>query len=180
MKACARCKVTVYCDADCQKRHWKKEHKHICTPQGGAKLEKVFASDDHRPSLLYDVAGATPFPAEDLVVTGINTKRGTMHVGLSTKELKETKDENGVSLYDKGARRKPKTRNIHGNKEVKGCWRRLSSPPKTDHCVVDTIVCSSSSSCSHLSMAGGRGCAMISAVLSKATSQLRLQAWTKR
>ena len=29
---CGRCKMVFYCNADCQKSHWKKEHKLVCKP----------------------------------------------------------------------------------------------------------------------------------------------------
>lgn len=31
MSKCSRCKVATYCNADCQTKHWKKEHKKKCT-----------------------------------------------------------------------------------------------------------------------------------------------------
>jgi hypothetical protein len=32
--SCGKCKVTQYCGVDCQKRHWKQEHKAKCSPTG--------------------------------------------------------------------------------------------------------------------------------------------------
>ena len=119
MKSCARCKVTMYCDATCQKRHWKEVHKHVC--RDSTELGKV-SSDDKRPSLLYNVESAVHpgmnVPGGDrLAELRISYTRGTTNTNLSTKELKETKDEHGRSLYDKGMRSKPKGHNIHGDAE---------------------------------------------------------------
>lgn len=32
LKACGRCKQTLYCSRDCQRKHWKVEHRLSCKP----------------------------------------------------------------------------------------------------------------------------------------------------
>ena len=121
MKRCARCKVTMYCDANCQKLDWKETHKHVCREPEDVRLDRAFGADDNRPSVLYNVEEAV-HPAlkanPAYAMLGTNFKRGNMTSTLSTKELKTQKGKHdGRSLYDKGVRRQTNVGNIHGSNE---------------------------------------------------------------
>ncbi|SMQ53184.1 unnamed protein product [Zymoseptoria tritici ST99CH_3D7] len=44
LQACGRCRITLYCDRECQVLHWKKVHKKEC--KGKAKMKKEATSGE--------------------------------------------------------------------------------------------------------------------------------------
>ena len=66
MKKCGRCKLVHYCDRECQKEHWKQEHKRYCTPcLGDGKAGSVlFDPKGHRVILINDNGSRTVLHCE--------------------------------------------------------------------------------------------------------------------
>ncbi|POM74650.1 hypothetical protein PHPALM_8360, partial [Phytophthora palmivora] len=69
LKRCTRCKCTFYCDAQCQRGHWK-DHKVSCTPPGSA----ASGAGDHKivwgakeMSILYGPQTSVPFDDLDVI-----------------------------------------------------------------------------------------------------------------
>ncbi|POM75486.1 MYND domain containing hypothetical protein, partial [Phytophthora palmivora] len=69
LKRCTRCKCTFYCDAQCQRGHWK-DHKVSCTPPGSA----ASGAGDHKivwgakeMSILYGPHTSVPFDDLDVI-----------------------------------------------------------------------------------------------------------------
>ncbi|EEY63011.1 uncharacterized protein PITG_14637 [Phytophthora infestans T30-4] len=69
LKRCTRCKCTFYCDAPCQRGHWK-DHKVSCTPPGSASS----GSGEHKivwgakeMSILYGPQTSVPFDDLDVI-----------------------------------------------------------------------------------------------------------------
>eukprot|EP00644_Phytophthora_capsici_P004807 jgi/Phyca11/4139/fgenesh1_pm.PHYCAscaffold_1_\ len=69
LKRCTRCQCTFYCDANCQRGHWK-DHKVSCTPPGSASS----GAGDHKimwgakeMSILYGPQTSVPFDDLDVI-----------------------------------------------------------------------------------------------------------------
>ncbi|KAG7392877.1 hypothetical protein PHYPSEUDO_014364 [Phytophthora pseudosyringae] len=69
LKRCTRCKCNFYCDAQCQRSHWK-DHKVSCTPPGSA----ASGSGEHKivwgakeMSILYGPQTSVPFDDLDVI-----------------------------------------------------------------------------------------------------------------
>ncbi|GMF64950.1 unnamed protein product [Phytophthora lilii] len=70
LKRCTRCKCTFYCDAQCQRGHWK-DHKVSCTPPGSATSgpgEQKIVWGAKEMSILYGPQTSVPFDDLDAVV----------------------------------------------------------------------------------------------------------------
>ncbi|EGZ13153.1 hypothetical protein PHYSODRAFT_510777 [Phytophthora sojae] len=69
LKRCTRCKCTFYCDAQCQRGHWK-DHKVSCTPPGDAASgagEHKIVWGAKEMSILYGPQTSVPFDDLDVV-----------------------------------------------------------------------------------------------------------------
>ncbi|GMF44163.1 unnamed protein product [Phytophthora fragariaefolia] len=70
LKRCTRCKCTFYCDAQCQRGHWK-DHKVSCTPPGDISSgagEKKITWGAKEMSILYGPQTSVPFDDLDAIV----------------------------------------------------------------------------------------------------------------
>jgi len=47
LSACSRCGLVAYCSKDCQRAHWKANHKHHCVAKADRFPQKVQVADDH-------------------------------------------------------------------------------------------------------------------------------------
>ncbi|OWZ20178.1 hypothetical protein PHMEG_0005438 [Phytophthora megakarya] len=69
LKRCTRCKCTFYCDAQCQRGHWK-DHKVSCTPSGSAASgtgENKIMWGAKEMSILYGPQTSVPFDDLDII-----------------------------------------------------------------------------------------------------------------
>lgn len=66
LKRCTRCQCTFYCDAQCQRGHWK-DHKISCTPPGRATGDHTIAWGAKEMSILYGPLTSVPFDDLDQI-----------------------------------------------------------------------------------------------------------------
>ncbi|KUF79061.1 Ubiquitin carboxyl-terminal hydrolase 19 [Phytophthora nicotianae] len=69
LKRCTRCKCTFYCDAQCQRGHWK-DHKVSCTPPGSTTSgpgEHKIVWGAKEMSILYGPQTSVPFDDLDVI-----------------------------------------------------------------------------------------------------------------
>ena len=80
--SCSRCKVTFYCNRECQLTHWKSGgHKKVCSKGGGNKT-----GGEARKSFIFDIEDAKPPVPPDGALASINYKTGNMNVSGVNKE----------------------------------------------------------------------------------------------
>ncbi|CEG40215.1 hypothetical protein L916_11931 [Plasmopara halstedii] len=66
LKRCTRCQCTFYCDAECQRGHWK-DHKVSCTPPGSASGDQKIVWGVKEMSILYGPQTSVPFDDLDII-----------------------------------------------------------------------------------------------------------------
>ncbi|KAL7541934.1 hypothetical protein ACHAXR_011369 [Thalassiosira sp. AJA248-18] len=108
-KSCARCKVTYYCNRECQVLHWKSGgHKEACRKlptQGGKETGS-------RKSIVFDIEDATPPIPDGYALTSVNHKTGSRGVSGVKKDQRAELKRKGHKVS-----KIPTSKNIHGDKE---------------------------------------------------------------
>ena len=102
--SCSKCKVTYYCNRECQVTHWKSGgHKKICGKAGEGNVGS-------RKSIVFDIEDATP-PAP--YMTSIHNQTGNVNVQGMNKEQRSEMNKGTATKVSK----LPTAKNVHGDRE---------------------------------------------------------------
>jgi hypothetical protein len=77
LQTCGSCKKALYCDKDCQKRHWKDEHKMKCNKTEEGSKAKVTHAADLKMEPSRDEDGNGVKKADGGMVTSSKTEDGS-------------------------------------------------------------------------------------------------------
>ena len=108
--SCSRCKVTTYCDRDCQVAHWKKGgHKQAC----GKKRRD---EDGQRQSFSFNIDDASPYVPPGMVHSNFNHNTGTVNLKGMTED-QQAAVKAGITQKGVTITATPDARNIYGDQE---------------------------------------------------------------
>ena len=108
--SCSRCKVTYYCNRECQVQHWKKGgHKKMCQINMDPMNGNNSKSSKSNKSFVFNIEDAKP-PAA--YMTSINHKTGNANVTGLNKEQRAELKRKGVKVSKVHS-----SKNVHGDKK---------------------------------------------------------------